>query len=117
MDNFENNNTEEYLDNEQMEELDVKLVEKISFKNYTGIEFANIDLDSEHPENAFSDEKYYKAMKDIPRQQKKALYLLAVEGLSIKQVAKMLNVTQEKVIELKDLAIEKFKKNYKKGGI
>lgn len=112
---FKNEDTEEYLDNEQMKELDVKLVEKISFKNYTGIEFANIDLDSNHPENAFDDVKYYKAMKDIPLKQKKALYLLAVEGLSIKRVAKLLDVTQNEVLELKDIAIKKFKENYKKG--
>ena len=115
MNNFDNENSQEYLDNEQRKELDVQLIEKISFKNYTGIEFTNIDLNSNQPENAFDDIRHYKAMKDIPLKQKKALYLLAVSGLSIKQVAKILDVTPTEVIELKDLAIKKFKENYKRG--
>lgn len=113
MDDFKNEEQQEYLDNEQKKHLDVKLVDKISFKSYTGIEFANIDLDSNHPENAFTDIRYYNAMKDIPLEQKKILYLLVVEGLSIKQVSKIFKITPDEVINLKELAIKNFKKNLK----
>jgi len=116
MDNFESEGTEEYFDDEQEQHLEEKLIEKIAFKNYMGNEFANIDLDSNHPENAFSNFKYYKAMKAVPLKQKKTLYLLEVVGLSVGQVAKILNVKPEEVNNLKDLAIKNFKQNLKGEG-
>lgn len=95
-------------------ELDKKLIEKISYKNYTDKELMNIDVDAKHLENAFSSLDYYKSMKPLPLLQKQILYLLVVDGYSIKQVAKILNIKKIQVTRLKKQAIKTFKKNLRK---
>lgn len=74
----------------------------------------NIDVSYKTPENAFSNIKHYKAMKQVEEKQKQALYLLTVEEYSLKKVAKILNTTTKDVIRLKKKAIKSFKKNLKK---
>lgn len=91
------------LKNEQM-----NLEENIANNDFKEFE---IDADEEHPENVFEDIRHYIAMKRVPLLQKKALYLLEVSGLSVKQVAKRLNITPKEVIRLKEKAITNFKKN------
>ena len=104
---------EKYLDNKQ-KKLNKKLIDKISYKNYKENDFIELDVDSNHQEKAFTDFKYYKAMEEVSLLQKKALFLLTVYGFRIKQVAKMLNVSEKVVTKLKKQAIKNFKKNLKK---
>lgn len=109
---FENN---ENLSNSIQEKKINKLLDKMTYKNYTGNEFTNVDLDEEHLENAFGNEKHYYAMKSIPLLEKKVLYWLIVRELSIKQVSKILNKTPNEIITLKKQAINHFKTNLSKG--
>lgn len=109
---FEN---KENLNNSIQEKKINKLLDKITYKNYTGNEFANVDLDEEHIENAFANEKYYYAMKNIPLLEKKVLYWLIVRELSIKQVSKILKKAPNEIITLKKHAIIHFKNNLSKG--
>lgn len=109
---FEN---KENLNNSIQEKKINKLLDKITYKNYTGNEFANVDLDEEHIENAFANEKYYYAMKNIPLLEKKVLYWLIVRELSIKQVSKILKKAPNEIITLKKQAIIHFKNNLSKG--
>lgn len=109
---FEN---KENLKNSIQEKKINKLLDKITYKNYTGNEFTNVDLDEEHIENAFANEKYYYAMKNIPLLEKKVLYWLIVRELSIKQVSKILKKAPNEIITLKKQAIIHFKNNLSKG--
>lgn len=114
MDNFENKGIRKYRDIKQMKKLEIKPDKKIYIKNYNmNIRFANLDVDSDHPEKAFSNIRYYKAMKAVPLKQKKALYLLEVSRLSLRDVAKILGIKPLKVLWSKQLAIKNFKKNLK----
>ena len=70
-----------------------------------------IDVNYLNPEKAFSDFKYYKAMKKVPSIQSKVLYLLEVEKISKGEVTKLLNINENKINKLKKLAINNFKKN------
>lgn len=72
MKNFEKISTKEYFDKE-------------SIKNYTGNEFDDIDLNAEHIENAFTNEKYYSSMKLLPLQEKKVLYYSVIENYPLRK--------------------------------
>lgn len=120
MEHFDHNSKEyfenkENLNNSIQEKKINKLLDQIIYKNYTGNEFANVDLDEEHIENAFANEKYYYAMKNIPLLEKKVLYWLIVRELSIKQVSKILKKAPNEIIILKKQAIIHFKNNLSKG--
>ncbi len=93
------------------------ILKRFKYKNYMKNQFAEIDVDAEHLENAFEDKQYYKAMKQVPIIQKRILYLVEVCGYSYKQVARMLNIKVKKVIKLKKQAIRNFRENLKKEGL
>ena len=63
------------------------------------------------PEKAFSNPKYYEAMKKVSNRQKQALYLLVVDGLTTEEVGKILKTSPYNVRKLKEKAIKNFKKN------
>lgn len=120
MEHFDHNSKEYFenkkiLNNSIQEKKVNKLLDKITYKNYTGNEFSNVDLDEEHIENAFANEKYYYAMKNIPLIEKKVLYWLIVRELGVKQVSKILNKTPNEILTLKNQAINHFKENLSKG--
>lgn len=88
-------------------------INKISYKNYllNINEIDNIDVDINHLENIFHNEKYCKAMKKIPLKQRQVLYLLFVEEYTTKEVAKYFHTTTNNVNKIKQNAIKNFKKN------
>lgn len=95
-------------------ELNERNVNKISFKKYLdnyNNDFQNIDVNYNCPENAFTNPKYYKAMKKVPLKEKQVLYLTAVEELTIKEVSDILKTSESNVKKLKRKAIEHFKEN------
>ena len=88
-------------------------VNKISYKNYllNTNEIDNIDVDINHLENIFHNEKYCKAMKKVPLKQRQVLYLLFVEEYTTKEVAKYFHTTTDNINKIKQNAIKNFKKN------
>ena len=87
-------------------------INKISYKNYllNINEIDNIDVDINHLENIFHNEKYCKAMKKIPLKQRQVLYLLFVEEYTTKEVAKYFHTTTNNINKIKQNAIKNFKK-------
>ena len=87
-------------------------IHKISYKNYllNTSEIDNIDVDINHLENIFHNEKYCKAMKKVPLKQRQVLYLLFVEEYTTKEVAKYFHTTTDIVNKIKQNAIKNFKK-------
>ena len=88
-------------------------IHKISYKNYllNTSEIDNIDVDINHLENIFHNEKYCKAMKKVPLKQRQVLYLLFVEEYTTKEVAKYFHTTTDNINKIKQNAIKNFKKN------
>lgn len=115
---YANRQKQRYLKNVNIEtDLNDINISKLSFEKYLSKQensFDNLDVDYKHPENAFSNPKYYKAMKRVPIIQKQALYLLVVDALTSNEVAKILNTTPRNVNYLKGQAIINFKKNLEK---
>ena len=74
-------------------------------------EWENIDVDENHLENIFHNEKYYKAMKRVPIKQRQILYFLIVKEYSTNEVAKIFKTTSNNISKLKIKAIENFKRN------
>lgn len=87
-------------------------INKISYKNYllNTNEIDNIDVDINHLENIFHNEKYCKAMKKVPLKQRQVLYLLFVEEYTTKEVAKYFHTTTDNINKIKQNAIKNFKK-------
>lgn len=112
---YSNRQKLKYLRNINIEtDLTETNITKVSFINYSlGQEnsLENLDVDYKHPEKAFSDPKYYKAMKKVPSKQKQALYLLVVDEFTVKEVAKILETSPRNVNILKQQAIKNFKKS------
>ena len=86
-----------YYKNSEITSLSDEDISKVSFSNYlqANNELENIDVNYNQPEKAFSNIKYYQAMKQIPLKQKQVLYLLAVENLTAEEVSKMLNISSK----------------------
>lgn len=121
MKDFEKTNTEEYFDNsyikgtkEEIQKNFEKHFDKIAFQNYTGNELDEIDLDSAHLENAFTNKKYYLAMKLLPLTEKEVLYYSVIENYSLTTISKKLKISKKEVVTLKQKAITDFKENLKK---
>lgn len=96
--------------NYSLNELEEKIDKAKLVKNDSYI-LDEIDVNYLCPEKAFTDFKYYKAMKKVPSIQSKVLYLLKVERISKVEVAKLLHIKENKINKLKKLSINNFKKN------
>lgn len=95
-------------------ELSDKEIVKLSYRKYLqneNEEWENIDVDENHLENIFHNEKYYKSMKRVPIKQRKILYFLIVKEYSTNEVAKIFKTTSNNISKLKIKAIENFKRN------
>jgi len=108
-------NKQKKKNTEKMQDEFNEIVEtKVSLKHYLERgqeEFNDLDVNYKFPEKAFSNPKYYEAMKKIDNRQKQALYLIAVDGLTIEEVAKILKTSPYNVKKLKEKANINFKKN------
>ena len=89
---------------------------KASYKNYllNNDSFEDIDVDINHLENIFHNEKYCIAMRNVPLRQRQVLYLLFIKEYTIDEVAKMFKTTSSNINKLKQNAIRNFKENLKK---
>lgn len=71
----------------------------------------NLENDYTYPENVFTDEKYYLAMKNIRLNHRQAFYLLVVEKKSINEVAEILDLKPSTVKTIKRKVRQQFIKN------
>lgn len=97
----------------ELSEIDIA---KLSFKDYLLADdegLQNIDVDINHLENIFQNELYYKAMKNVPLNQRQVLYLLFVDDYTTKEIANYFRTTPNNINKLKQQAIINFKKNLK----
>lgn len=67
-----------------------------------------------HFENIFTDEIYYRSMKDLTRLEKAVLFLSVYENRTLGDICKTLKKSRTEVISIKESAIEHFKKNVEK---
>lgn len=89
-------------------------IQKVSLNNYLEKEINNldeIDIDYVHLDKAFTNPQYYRAMKAIPLQQKRILYLSIIENLSVHEIANILNIAPNKVRRLLRSGVKNFKIN------
>ena len=71
-------------------------------------------VDSEHLENIFTNEIYYRAMKEIPKIEKQILYMSVYEYRTLNEICKTLKKTKREVKDLREKAVKHFKENVKK---
>lgn len=71
-------------------------------------------VDKNHLENIFTNEIYYKAMKDIPKIEKQILYFCIYDSKPLDEVCKILKMSKIEIIKLKSLAMKHFKENVEK---
>lgn len=90
-------------------------LDKISYQNYQRKQYTNEELiDINHLENAFHNEIYYRAMKEIPLPEKRVLYLVILEASDLESVCKTLKVSKSEVVRIKANGIKHFKENIEK---
>lgn len=95
-------------------ELSDKQINKLSYQNYLQNnidEIDNIDVDINHLENIFHNERYFEAMEKVPLKQRQVLYLLVVKQYNLSDVAEIFKTTTSNISKLKRKAINNFKKN------
>lgn len=71
-------------------------------------------IDIEHLENIFTNEIYYRAMKNLAPIEKAILFLSFYENKTLKEICKTLKKSKAEVVKLKSVAIKHFKKNVEK---
>lgn len=67
-----------------------------------------------HLENIFTNRLYYIAMKHIPLQEKKVLYLSFIKNENLNTVCNIFKISKKQAIKLKVNGIKHFKENVKK---
>lgn len=71
-------------------------------------------VDMNHLENIFTNEIYYKAMKDVPTLEKQALYLYVYDYRTLNDICKILKKSKNEIVTARSSAIQHFKENIKK---
>lgn len=91
-----------------------ELETKVSLSNFDNGTFciSEKDITYDKLEDYLENEDYYNAMKSLSNRQKYILYLLVVKCFSIKEVSKIIGITENNVSKTKTLAIKTFLKNY-----
>ena len=90
-------------------------LDKISYQNYQREQSSKEKIiDMNHLENAFQNEIYYMAMKEVPPKEKRVLYLAIVEASDLENVCEILKVSKSEAIEIKTKGIKHFKENVEK---
>lgn len=100
MHNYKKIHSEEYFDKEYQRKIEDS--------------FDDIDVTAEHLENAFTNKKYYLAMKSLPLLEKQVLYYSAIEYQPLNWISKKLKLSKTEIIKLLNKAKNDFKKNLKK---
>lgn len=97
---------ETIMDNEAM----IKMIEDNYYqKSMQNVD--NADVNINHLENIFTDERYYLAMKIVPLLERKVLYLSYIENCRLNEICKRLKLEKNEVISLRSKGINHFKHN------
>ncbi len=116
MENFKNHFAELQKSEQTQKNFNAQILDKMSKNTFFKKDINSIDITADTPEKAFTDVRYYQAMKEVPLVEKKALFLLVVCDYSLLQVSIILHKTPSEVLNLASMAITHFKENLKKGG-
>ena len=113
---FRNKCTKEEISLEDMRNRDI--IESQFYQDYLRNSLIDTkeekQIDVEHLENIFTNEIYYRAMKNLLPIEKKVLYLSYYENWTLGEVCKILKKSKAEIIKIKSTAITHFKKNVKK---
>ena len=91
---------------------DLKEIEKYTYQDYLRNKNCNKKkVDYKNLEEIFTNDIYYKAMKEIPLKEKHAIYLLVLEGSDLEKVCSEMKVSKKEIIKIKTKGINRFKKN------
>ena len=90
---------------------DVKIIEEENYTKFLREQFTNekVYLKDEPLENIFTNEIYYRAMKDMSKIEKQLLREVFLNEYTLEDISKKLRLTKAETIELKKTAIEHFK--------
>jgi DNA-directed RNA polymerase specialized sigma subunit len=95
-----------------------KQLEKQNYEEYLRKEKENSKeknhIDYEHLENIFTNEIYFRAMKDLSKNEKLILYLYCYEYRTLNEICKILKKSKSEIIELRLQAVNNFKNNVEK---
>lgn len=75
-----------------------------------------ISSDVQEIEENFDDQKLKEAMKILTEKQKRIIYLIYFEELRDREVAALLNISQQAVTKTKKIALRKIRKEYEDNG-
>lgn len=92
--------------------LDEDIVRKVSLSNYDdGTFFIEIKNDFNDLEKVMSNEIHQKAISKLSKREKQIISLLYIDEKSIEQVAEILNLTTKTVINTKNNALNKLRRD------
>ena len=116
MNYFDSNNTKDIV---SLNDSDIqKQIEKQNYEEYLRKEKEDSKeksyVDYEHFENIFTNEIYYKAMKELTEDKKQILYLYCYEYRTFNEICKILKKSKNEIIQLKQQAISDLKNNVEK---
>ena len=90
-------------------------IEKNTYQEYLRNNQKDIEnVDYKRLEEIFTNDIYYKAMKEIPLKEKYAIYLVVLDGCNLEKVCSEMKVSRKEIIEIKTKGINRFKKNIEK---
>lgn len=94
---------------------DLKEIEKYAYQDYLINKNTNKEkVDYKRLEEIFTNDIYYKAMKEIPLKEKYAIYLVVLDGCDLEKACSEMKVSRKEIIEIKTKGINRFKKNIEK---
>ena len=94
---------------------DQKKIEKKTYQEYLRNKQKNIEnVDYKHLENVFTNEVHYRAMKELPLIEKRALYIAVFDASDLEKACAEMKMTKKEVIKIKTKAINRFKDNVEK---
>lgn len=94
---------------------DLKIIEKYTYQDYLRNQNKKIEkVDYKKLEEIFTNEIYYKAMKELPLKEKHAIYLVVLNGNDLEKACSEMKLSKTEIIEIKTNGINRFKENVSK---
>ena len=69
------------------------------------------DIDYRYLENVMTQKKHQKAILKLSKREKQIIYLLYIQEKEIDEISKMLNITKKTILNIKQNALKKLKKD------
>lgn len=94
-----------------------KIIDSFQYQNFLRknlIDTKEKNITPKHFENIFTNEIYYRAMKNLLPIEKEILYLAFYENYSLQEICKITKKSKTEIIILKNNTLNKLKQNYNK---